>query len=137
MLVCPIENYKKSYNTEDHNDTEILLQLMMESDEKEKPTEFDGKRDSDEEDVVEERNDEFDGKRDSDEEDVVEERNDDSVTHQHGLDDLVLLSSDESDDQYIGKNKIIKWKKTKYTQRVKSRPQDIVVRLPPVCRRNN
>ncbi|KAK9738132.1 hypothetical protein QE152_g10122 [Popillia japonica] len=51
MLVCTVENYKKFYNP---NDAEILLQLMMESNEEDKSTEFNDESDSDEEDVVEE-----------------------------------------------------------------------------------
>ncbi|KAK9707917.1 Bromodomain extra-terminal - transcription regulation [Popillia japonica] len=109
IIILPADKGNATfYNPENPNDAEILLQLMMESDEEEKPTEFDDESDSDEEDVV-------------------EERNEDSLTEQDVSDDS--LSSDESDDQYIGKDKISKWKKTKYTQRVKSRPQIIVVRL--------
>lgn len=44
-------------------------------------------------------------------------------------------TSDETDiaaDFYAGKNKITKWKETKYPDRLKRRLQNIIVRLPGV-----
>lgn len=104
--------FVKLYNPEDPKDAEILLQLMMESDEEEKGIEFDDESDTDV--------------------DFVEERNEDSATEQDCSSSEDSFSCEEIDEHYVGKDKITKWKKTKYAQRVKRRPQNIIVRLPGV-----
>lgn len=100
---------QRTYNPSDPKDAAILLQMLMESD-------------------SDDNNFELEEESDSCSEDQVEERNQNSDTEQEFLSESDQESSSiETNEYFIGRDKTTKWRKTKWSQRVKTRPQNILV----------